>query len=169
VLDSETVIRTPHDTTVTRTGGKKRVRVNDPRTSVSIKDRGCELVLFFDDPGRQGPLLEVRLLPATDELAPHVLRQFLPQAPLYTQYARMVMTDNQGDWLATATALRDMGSTRRGLSDDFYRLISRNYASLRAEGEKHPVKALSEMHHVSISAASRWLTEARERGMLDGK
>jgi hypothetical protein len=155
MLDSETVVRTPHSKA-------------DARTSVSMKDRGCELVVFFADPGRQGPVLEFRIVPGEEELAPHALRRFMPQAPLYVTYARAVMSDKEGDWLATSKALRDFGSTRRGLTDDFYRLVSGNYAALLAEDEKYPVKALSEMHHVSISAASRWLTEARRRGLLDG-
>jgi hypothetical protein len=155
VLDSETVVRTPHSKT-------------DKRTSVSMKDRGCELVVFFGDPGRQGPVLEFRIVPGNEELAPAVLRRFMPQAPLYVTYARAVMSNEQANWLATSRALRDFGSTRRGLTDDFYRLVSTNYEALVAEGEKHAVKALSEMHHVSISAASRWLSEARKRGLIDG-
>ena len=35
------------------------------------------------------------------------------------------------------------------------------------EGEPHPVKALSEFHHVTISAASRWVKEARRRGYIE--
>ena len=154
MLDSETVIRHPHSR-------------SDPRTSVTMNDRGCELVLFFADAGRQGPVLELRLLPGADELAPHVLRRFLPQAPLYVRYARAVMTEQHEDWLATSRALRDLGSTRRGLSDDFYRLIAGNYRALLAEGERYPVKALSEMHHVTISASSRWIKEARRRGLIE--
>jgi len=35
-----------------------------------------------------------------------------------------------------------------------------------SEGEAHPVKALGEIHHVTISAASRWVKEARRRGYV---
>jgi hypothetical protein len=36
-------------------------------------------------------------------------------------------------------------------------------------GERHPVKALSEKHVVTISAASHWLREARVRKLLPAK
>ena len=51
----------------------------------------------------------------------------------------------------------------------FYRTIATTYESLVAEGEPHPVKALSENNHVTISAASRWVNEARQRGYLPEK
>jgi hypothetical protein len=79
------------------------------------------------------------------------------------------MTGQDEDWLKTSQALRDLGSTRRGLSPDHYRQVADQYAWLLAEGEKHPVKALGEMHHVTISAASRWIKEARRRGLIDEK
>jgi hypothetical protein len=34
------------------------------------------------------------------------------------------------------------------------------------EGEPHPVKTISETHHVSISPASRWVKEARARRLI---
>jgi hypothetical protein len=95
-----------------------------------------------------------------------VLRQFAPRSPLYLQYARAAMTDNDDDWTGSLRALREIGATRRGLGDEFYRQIGSNYAAITAEGEPHPVKALAEMHHVVISTASRWITEARRRGYI---
>jgi hypothetical protein len=151
VLDSETIIRTPHSD-------------DDQRTSVSMKTHGCELVLFFDDPGRQGPLRELRLLPASAELEPRVVRQFAPQSPLYVQYARATMTDNDDDWRGSLQSLREIGATRRGLGAEFYKIVADNHRALA--GEPHPVKALAEMHHVAISTASRWISETRRRGYL---
>jgi hypothetical protein len=154
VLDSETVIRVPHSD-------------DDPRISVSMKTHGCELVLFFDDLGRQGPLREFRLLPDSEELEPRVIRQLAPQSPLFLKYARAAMSANEDDWVGTLWALREVGATSRGLGDEFYRLVGHNYTALVDEGEQHPVKALAEMHHVVISTASRWIKEARRRGYIE--
>jgi hypothetical protein len=154
MLDSETVIRTPHSD-------------DDTRTSVSIKSHGCELVLFFDDPGRQGPLRELRLLPDSAELKPRVMRQFASQSPLYVQYARAAMTENDDDWRGSLQALRELGATRRGLGDEFYKLVAQTYRALVAAGEPHPVKALAEMQPVDISTASRWIKEARRRDLIE--
>jgi DNA-binding MarR family transcriptional regulator len=57
--------------------------------------------------------------------------------------------------------LRRAGATRRGLSDEFYRL-----AADAISGKEHPVKALAEMQQVDISTASRWLSSARTRGFI---
>ena len=154
MLDSETVIRVPHSD-------------DDPRVSVAMKTQGCELVLFFDDAGRQGPLRELRLLPDTTELEPAALRRIAPQSPLFLQYARAAMSANEEDWVGSLWALREVGATRRGLGDEFYRLIGRNYSALVEQGEQHPVKALGEMHHAAISTASRWIKEARRRGYIE--
>jgi len=156
VLDADTVIRSPHSAT-------------DPRTSVSMKTLGLELVAFFDDHGRQGPIREVRLLPPGDdkELEPGALREFAPRWPLYANYARAAMTSADGDWQSSLLALREIGTTRRGLPPEHFRRVAAGYRALLAEGERHPVKALSEIHHVTISTASRWITETRNRGLLD--
>ena len=73
------------------------------------------------------------------------------------------------DFRAAVDALREVGRPGRGLSPEFFRLIAHHYNAFVAEGEKHPVKALSEYHHVTISAASRWVTEAKRRGLIDTK
>jgi hypothetical protein len=154
VLDSETVIRAPHSD-------------DDQRASVSMKTHGCELVLFFDDLGRKGPLRELRLLPGSEELEPWAVRRLAPQAPLYVQYARAAMSADEEGWVGSLWALREIGATRRGLGDEFYKLVGRNYAALIEQGERYPVKALGEMHHAAISTASRWIKEARRRGYIE--
>jgi transposase len=63
--------------------------------------------------------------------------------------------------------LREIGTTRRGLGDEFYRLVAQSYRAFAAEAEPYPVKALAEMHHVVISTASRWINEAKRRGYID--
>jgi hypothetical protein len=166
MLDEETVIRDAHDVDVTRKDGKRHVTVRDGRTSVTIKDHGCQLVLFFDDPGRQGPLRELRVVPDTGELDPGVLRKFASNAALYVQYARAAMNNDDEAWRRYIRALRESGTTRRGLGEDFYKRIAAAYDALIAEGEPHPVKALAEQQPVDISTASRWIKEARRRGYI---
>lgn len=155
MLDADTVVRIPASDA-------------DPRVSVSMKDRGCEFVLFLPDSSGEGDLLELRVLPDTEKLEPRILRQFVPQAPLYLDYARAVMQLRDGDVREALQALRHVGATRRGLGEDFYRLVAQEYRALVDEGERYPVKALSELHHVVISTASRWIKEARRRGYVKG-
>lgn len=163
MLDSETVIRFPHSGTVTRKNGKTIRKTIDPRTSVTIKDHGCELVLFFegDDLSGKAPLLEVSVRPDHGTLLKaHAL---MPRLPLYLTYARAAMAGRQEDAGKSLKALREAGKGRRGLSDDFYKLVIQSYTSIVAEGELFPVKALADLHGVKISTASRWITEARRR------
>jgi hypothetical protein len=164
MLDSQTEIRHPHTAKVTRRGGKKHVDVEDPRTSVTIRDRGCRLVLFFDSLASDAALVEVRVLPDGKRFAPQT---FVPQLPLYLMYARAAIAHDRGDAQAALKALRQAGTTRRGLGDDFYKRVALIYKALVSEGEPYPVKALAAHEHVSISAASRWITGARERGYLE--
>jgi hypothetical protein len=148
------------------------------RTKVSIKHRpgslfsGLELQLFFEEYAGEAPLREVRVLPDDgDEAAVElrVLRRLMPQADLYLALARAAIRWDYEDLEGAVKALREVGRPGRGLPDDFYRAIAESYASLVAEGEPHPVKALGEKHHGSISAASRWLKEARRRGFVPPK
>ena len=127
MLDSETVIRSPHDATVTLRRGNKHVQVNDPRTSVTMADQGCEVVLFFEgaDFSGEAQLLEVRMLPAAG--APFEPWRCVRRLPLYLKYARAAMTWEHRDATKALWVLRQLGNTRRGLSDDFYRRIARSY------------------------------------------
>jgi hypothetical protein len=43
------------------------------------------------------------------------------------------------------------------------------YNALVEEGEPHPVKAMAAMYDRTISAASRWIDGARQRGFLPAK
>jgi hypothetical protein len=139
----------------------------DERVAVKFPTQGLELVLFFDDLAAEGPALEIRVVPRAEPLEPKVLRRVMPEAPLYADYARAQIQMNLRDAITAAAALRKLGRTRRGLGDDFYRLVAQNYAALVKEGVKHPVTALGDMHHVTTAAASRWIKEARRRGYID--
>jgi len=139
---------------------------DDKRVRVRIKTHGLELQLFFDDFGRQGPLRELRLVPDRDDLDPKALGRLVPQAPLFLMYARAAMSANEENWVGAIEGLRTIGRPGRGLPPEHYKMVATAYAAIVAEGHPHPVKALAEMNHVTISAASRWLTEARKRGLL---
>jgi hypothetical protein len=154
MLDSETVVRSPHSDT-------------DDRLSVSIEEEGGTLVLYFPlDTGWSGEseLLEVQLLPRKKE--PFEPWKLMPRLPLLLQYARATLAHEGDDVDATLRALRVVGVTRRGLGADFYLLIAKRYEALVAEGEKYPVKQLAKEQYVDISTSSRWIKEARRRGYL---
>jgi hypothetical protein len=154
MLDSETVIHSPHSDT-------------DDRLSVSIEEEGGTLVLFFPrDTGWSGEskLLEVQLLPRKRE--PFEPWKLMPRLPLLMQYARASLAHRGDDIDATLRALRAVGAPRRGHSPDFYLAVAKSYEALRAEGELHPVKALAKSQPVDISTASRWIKEARRRGLI---
>ena len=121
-------------------------------------------------PWREGPLLEVRILPDTKELAPRTLREFLPKASQYVRYARAVLTNDKDVWRSSAQALRQVGATRRAAWARTSIASSRKTTRPGiAEGEPYPVKALADMHQVGISTASRWVKGARDAKLIPPK
>ena len=167
MLDRDTVIRDPHEANVTRKAGRRHVDVIDPRVSVSMQEQGAALTLFFDRADAhsgESALLEVRLTPtAGGDFEPW---QLLPTLPLHLRYARAWLAWRLDDANAALRALRQVSSTRRGLSDDFLHTVAQIYGALVAEGEKYPVKALAAAQYVDKSTASRWVSAARSRGLL---
>jgi hypothetical protein len=157
MLDRDTVITSPGP--------------NDPdqRLTVEIQEEGATLTLFFDRErafAGDAPLLEVRLTPAAGGgFEPWRL---LPKLPLHSRYARAALRHDRGDAAGALRALREIDTTRRGLSDDSLRIIAELYQSLIAEGERYPVKALALTQHVDKSTASRWIKAARDRGLIGG-
>jgi hypothetical protein len=163
LLDDDTVIRQPHDATVERMGGGKVVTLRDPRTSVTIQESGAALSLFFD--AVTGDLDEVRMArPETGDFEPWRL---LASLPLHVQYARSALAGRGVD--AAVSALRQANAPRRGITDDFLRVVAQLHGSLVSDGEPYPVKAIAGMQHVDISTASRWIAAARARGFLPAK
>jgi hypothetical protein len=147
---------------------------------VVITHQGFELVLRFA-PGDfygKGQPQELWLRPGTQELKLGVLLRFAPGAKEYLQYARAAMrilgpegtpggrTEN---YRASADALRELAGPGRGLPPGFYRQIADLYMALVEDGEPHPIKKLSEINHVTISAASRWVSEAKRRKLIRKK
>jgi hypothetical protein len=165
--DRDTVIRSPHEAVVTRERGRTIRRVVDPRVSVSMQEEGATLTVFFDPTtalSGDAPVQEIRLTPtAAGEFEPW---QLLPRLPQHLRYARASLGRRPDVASAALNALRQMGRTRRGTSDDWLRLIAQDYASLVAEGERYPIKALAAMRHADKSTASRWVAKARERGLI---
>ena len=154
----------------------------DGPPSVVVDHRGCRLILRFADGDLlgEGDVQELRLLPGKTKLRPKALRQFAPDAELYLAYARHAMRilepkktaeERQEKWERfrdAAEALRQIAGPGRGLPPEFYRTIATQYQALVDEGEPHPIKALGEKNHVTISAASRWVKEARRRDLIEG-
>jgi hypothetical protein len=152
----------------------------DGPPTVVVAHRGCRLVLRFaaGDAHGEGNVQELRLLPDTSKLEARVLRRFAPNAELYLAYARAAMRwleptdtpqeriDKHERFARAAQPLRDIGGPGRGLRDAFYANIAEQYRALVAEGEPHPIKTLGAIHHVTISAASRWVKGARDRGYI---
>jgi hypothetical protein len=156
MLDQNTVINVPHSDT-------------DPRTSVTVQEQGAVLTLFFPAEtalSGEAELLEVRLEPTNGEFAPWYL---VPRLPLILSYARATIAFRRDDAAAALRALRKLGSTRRGLSDDHYRIVAQLYDGLVREGERHPVKALAIAQRVDISTASRWVSGAKQRGFVEAE
>jgi hypothetical protein len=151
-----------------------------PPIAVLTRIGGVRLELRFapGDFRGEGLVQELRLLPDSEQLEPRVLRRFAPQAELYLAFARAAMrifgpeddpVIRREKLHAAAMALREISGPGRGLTDEFYQRIAEEYAALIDGGEPHPVKALGEIHCVTISAASRWITEGRRRGYIDAK
>jgi len=149
---------------------------NGPPTVV-VTHRGLEFVLQFapGDFSGEGDLRELRLRPGTEELRPRALRGFAPEAEVYLAYARAAMRilgpegtpeSRMENFRRAAAALRQIAGPGRRLTDGFYRTIAANYDALVNEGEPHPIKALSEIHNVTIGAASRWVSEAKRRKLI---
>lgn len=146
--------------------------VGDPDVgaTVVIKERGCELHLRFEGRAGDAPLVELRVVSDTGgALDPTKARRLIPQLDLYLALARAGMSWEFGDAQAAAEALRLVSRPGRGHSPDFLRLIAATYNAQVAEGEKYPVKAIAAMYHGSPSAASRWVSAARDAGYLPKK
>jgi len=122
----------------------------------------------------EGNIEELRLLPDADlpdgeALAPRALRRFAPQSDLYVALGRAALKMEGEDARGAADALRAVGRPGRGLPDEFFRTVATEYLALVAEGEPHPIKTLGLRHVVDISVASRWVKEARHRGLIKPK
>ena len=152
--DKDTLIHVPHSP-------------DDDRISVRMVESWATITLFY--PGETGMSgdeqpVEIRVEPPPQgDFTPW---HFAPRLPLYLKYARAAILWDDADAVVALRALREVGSTRRGLNDDFYERVAESYKTIQAAGEPYPVKTLAKLNSVVISTASRWITEARRRGHL---
>lgn len=136
-----------------------------------MKTDGVELVLFFADHSGEGDVLEVRVLPDTHPVSADVMSRIGRGMATYMQYARSSIRFDASEkdiegLRSRLETIRRFGKTSRGLPEDHYRLVAGIFNSLVAEGSPHPVTALGKALHTDISNASRWVKEARRRGLI---
>ncbi len=137
--------------------------------------RGERFALPFFAPPTDGAEL-TDTDPEEAELDPAQVTQAMADLELYVLYARaMMLIEYAGDpdrvtdfparrrqLGAALEMLRDLGRTRRGLTDTFYRLIGQWYS----QQQEHPIVNIARGQNVDISTASRWVKEARQRGYI---
>ncbi len=153
---------------------------------VHMQEEGSEVVLYFADLSGEGDVLRLEINPRrtndslgawpdepierlSDCIDPAVVRRVGRNYATYVEYARSVIRWDREKTREALGALGQTGKTRRGLSTTFLSGVAAEYRALVANAESAPIKTLSEMHHVTISAASRWVKMARERGLLEPK
>ena len=101
------------------------------------------------------------------ELTALTLRRVVERYPHWVELAQVYLGMASRDELAS----RHAGLKRRKparLDPDWFRMIAAEYRRHVEEGEPAPVTAIGNSHGVTRSAASRWVTRAREMGLLDG-
>jgi hypothetical protein len=158
--DTDTVVRTPHSG-------------NDPRVSVTISDRryAWPIVIYFaslaDDASVVGVEIGTRDQPwnALDvREAAHVGANLA----LFVRYARGVILWQGGEVARSLEVLgsAELGKTRRGLPGHFFRVVAGEYMRRVADGETAPVTSIAATYGVNKSTASRWVKEARRRGLV---
>jgi hypothetical protein len=104
--------------------------------------------------------------PADDALAMHevtalTLRHIVERFPHWVELGRAHIG---------AADLNLAGGTKRvkpaRLDPDWYRMIAAEYTRHLDAGDPAPVTMIANAHGVTVSAASRWVKTARERGYL---
>jgi hypothetical protein len=166
------------------------VQASDPRNTVTLRERATPWPIRFhflrmqDTDTGEFDLVNVGFevgdrFEVTPGAAVHQLGE--PPRPLdmralqrvtenystYLELARRALILDREGMAGAVELLRGPGKKPARLTDDFYRLIASDYEARRRSGEAHLVKALAEAHHVTASAASRWIKEARRRGYIE--
>lgn len=141
------------------------LRVLDDETDeVELVNVGFEVGQHWEVPGGS-PRVELDGVP--DPIDAVALKRVVDNYAAYVEYARQALILQTDGMTATVKLLRGPGTKPARLTDDFYRLIASDYNARRASGERYLVKALSDAHHVTAGAASRWIKEAKARGYID--
>jgi len=100
------------------------------------------------------------------EITPDVLRHVEGNWDRYLTIAHQVLDwdpDKFKQRVGELQRLRRRG--RRGMDKDFYRGIAEEYRGLLERGER-PTTGIARAHGVGRSTASRWVRDARDRGLL---
>jgi hypothetical protein len=101
--------------------------------------------------------------------------------PELTALAVRHLADRYTRWLQLAQAHAAVDFERAGelaggvkrvkpkrLDSDWYRLIGDEYMRHVEDGEPAPISTIAKSHHVTPSAASRWVSKARKLGYIEG-
>jgi hypothetical protein len=166
------------------------VQASDPRNTVTLRERATPWPIRFHflrmqdtDTGEfelvnvgfeVGERFEVEpgafvhvLEPVPRPLDMRALQRVTENYTTYFELARRALMLDREGMAGAVELLRGPGKKPARLTDDFYRLIASDYEARRRSGEAHLIKALAEAHHVTVSAASRWIKEARRRGYIE--
>lgn len=105
---------------------------------------------------------------AMPEITPLILRKAVERFPHWVELARMhLQFADPDDVAAGALALKRPKPGR--LDPEWFRMIASEYRSLVDSGVPSPITTISKSHSVSVSAASRWVSRARDLGFLEGE
>jgi hypothetical protein len=132
--------------------------VGDPDRGVveQMRNIGCEF-------GEAPPSNDEEAL-AIPELTMLSLRRVIERYPHWVALARQQLAfeeERKGD---LAAGVKRPKPAR--LDRDWYRMVAAEYRHHQEAGEPAPVSAIARSHQVTVSAASRWVKGARERGFM---
>jgi hypothetical protein len=135
------------------------LRVYDDETGeTELRNIGCE---FGEQPRDEKSAL------ATPELTTLAVRRVIERFPHWVELARHQLVLEQARAGDLAAGVKRVKPAR--LDADWYRMIAAEYRRHVDEGDPAPVSAIAGSHQVTVSAASRWVKGARERGLLDAE
>jgi hypothetical protein len=138
-----------------------------PPVTVTIYDsrNPAPLELYFEHPGDNSPFWGFKVL-GDGPLDLSKVAGLARRLPHYVDYGRAIgLWNTTGEKRAALEALRTEGSTR-GLPDRHYRAIADEYVELVQADDPHPIKTIAQRRPVDNSRASRWVSEARNRGYI---
>jgi hypothetical protein len=157
----------PSSASKLETGGAMTKHPTEPTRDVVIRDAGMRVVVEFPSDARFGSeaaVVAIRLEPEDGE--PFEPARLAPELGVYVERARAKLAQNQSERVAALETLGEIGGKRRGHPPEFYENVARQYEDIVSGGTQSPVGDLADANGVKISAASRWLKEARDRKFI---
>lgn len=139
-----------------------------PPVKVTIREGSSSfgIKIFLEHLGRNPAFLGFEVLSDGDGLDPRSFARLARNLPRYVAHARAIALWDNDRAEALETLRLEVGKSRRGLPDEHYEEIGREYERLVADGDPHPIKTIAERRPVDKSRASRWVKEARVRGYI---